>query len=664
MMNSCAFIVSPNWIHVNKLVPSVVSSNQHGFNGSSVFLSNQRQNYLKSSNVVVSMGLNASNLKKKGKNSKKGGSGSKSNSNNRKERDGNSASYDSNIDTSRKEYIFQMQNVSKTLPNGTKVLNNINLSFFPGAKIGVLGPNGAGKSTLIRIMAGVDKDYDGDALPQRGIRIGYLEQEPELNDGETVIENVEAAVQDIRDQLKLFEELSQKMSDSSLSTEEQQKYVQELGRVQDFIEARDGWELDRLLDRALDALRCPPNEAKVATLSGGERRRVALCKLLLKRPDLLILDEPTNHLDAESVAWLEQFLLTFTGTVVAVTHDRYFLDNAAQWILELDRGEGIPYEGNYSTFLEKKQKRLSQEEKQQSAKQKMIEDELEWVRSNPKGRQTKQKARMTRYSELLEEANKMRSRQISNMKQIMIPSGVRLGDLVIEAENLGKRYGERILFDNVSFDLPKGGIVGVIGANGSGKTTLFRMLTGLESADEGLLKMGETVQIMYVDQNLDTLEDMERSVFHEVTDGNDEIELGGSTINSRAYLSWFNFKGQDQQKRVKDLSGGERNRLALAKVIRKQGNLLLLDEPTNNLDVDTLRNLEEAILKFTGCAVVISHDRWFLDRIATHILAFEGDSNVVWFEGNYQEYEENRKKRLGTTSIDPSRVKFRSIPSL
>eukprot|EP00184_Porphyridium_aerugineum_P004647 CAMPEP_0184695300 /NCGR_PEP_ID=MMETSP0313-20130426/2983_1 /TAXON_ID=2792 /ORGANISM="Porphyridium aerugineum, Strain SAG 1380-2" /LENGTH=671 /DNA_ID=CAMNT_0027153733 /DNA_START=125 /DNA_END=2140 /DNA_ORIENTATION=- len=628
---------------------------------------------------VIHMGLNASNLQKgKGGKSGKGGkpnagsgdksaaagnksSGAATATASDKQKNANLASYDTQIDTNRKEYIFQMYKVGKTLPNGKKILNNINLSFFPGAKIGVLGSNGSGKSSLLKIMAGVDTEFDGDALPQRGINIGYLEQEPQLNDGKTVRENIEAAVRPMRDALTRFEEISHKMADSSVSAEEQERLGKEMMQVQDMIEAGNGWELDRILDRAMDALRCPADDADVSVLSGGERRRVALCKLLLSKPDLLLLDEPTNALDVESVAWIEGYLTSFQGTVVCITHDRYFLDNCCQWILELDRGEGIPYEGNYSTYLEKKQKRLQQEEKQASGLQKLITDELEWVRSSAKGRQTKQKARLTRYEELVTQANKNRERAVSNMNQIAIPPGPPLGDIVIQAEDLRKCFGDRILYENVTFDIPKGAIVGIIGPNGVGKTTLFRMIMGSETPDGGLLRVGETVKPCYVDQGRDNLDVSEKTLLDEIADGYDEMQLGSRTVNSRAYLSWFNFRGADQQKKVKNLSGGERNRLSLAKAIKDPGNLLLLDEPTNASDYLLNLALENSILNFEGCVMVISHDRWFLDRIATHILAFEEDGSVHWFEGNCSEYEEFRRKKLGFTD-QPHRVKFRKIP--
>ncbi|KAA8496512.1 Energy-dependent translational throttle protein EttA [Porphyridium purpureum] len=604
----------------------------------------------------VRMGLNASSLKK-GKGGKKGKGATSG-----PKKDADLASSNTSIDTSRKEFVFQMHRVGKTLPTGKQILNNISLSFFPGAKIGVLGSNGSGKSSLMKIMGGVDRDFDGDALPQRNLKIGYLEQEPELTDGDTVGENIDAGVAALRNTLKRFEEVSVKMGDASLPADELESLGKEMMRLQDEIEAQNGWELDRMLDRAKDALRCPPDDALINTLSGGEKRRVALCKLLLEKPEMLLLDEPTNHLDAGSVAWLEQFLGKFPGTVVSITHDRYFLDNCANWILELDRGAGYPYEGNYSKYLEKKAERLKQEEKQESARQKMISAELEWVRSSAKGRQTKQKARMTRYEELVSESARDRDRALTAMNQIVIPAGPPLGELVVEAEDIGKSFGDKLLFENLSFNLPRGGIVGVIGANGSGKSTLFRMIAGQDVPDKGTLRVGPSVKLMYVDQNRDSLRD-DNTVYEEISEGNDEVDFGGRTIAGRAYLSWFNFKGGDQQKKMRDLSGGERNRVNLAKVLKQSGNVLLLDEPSNDLDTDTLRNLEDAILQFAGCVVCISHDRWFLDRIATHILAFEGDSKVEWFEGNYAEYEANLKKRLGldaSASLEPSRLKFRS----
>jgi sulfate-transporting ATPase len=551
------------------------------------------------------------------------------------------------------QYIFTMNRVGKVVPPKREILRDISLSFFPGAKIGVLGLNGSGKSTLLRIMAGVDQDYLGEARPQPGIRIGYLPQEPQLDPNKNVRGNVEEAVQPIKDALDrlnaLYAEYANPDADFDALAKEQ-------GELEAFIQTADGHNLDRQLEIAADALRLPPWEAEVNKLSGGEKRRVALCKLLLSAPDMLLLDEPTNHLDAESVAWLERFLHEYQGTVIAITHDRYFLDNVCGWILELDRGHGIPWEGNYSSWLDQKEKRLGQEEKQESARQRAMKAELEWVRSNPKGRHAKSKARIARFEEL----SSQETQQRNETKEIFIPPGPRLGDLVIEARDLRKGYGERLLIDGLSFKLPPGGIVGVIGPNGAGKTTLFRMLTGQEKADGGDLRIGETVQLAYVDQSRDALAG-DKTAWEEISDGQDIITVGKFQMPSRAYLSRFNFKGTDQQKLVKELSGGERNRLHLAKLLKSGGNLLLLDEPTNDLDVETLRALEEALLDFPGCVVVISHDRWFLDRIATHMLAFEGDSHVVWFEGNYADYEADRHRRLGTDADQPHRIKYRRL---
>jgi sulfate-transporting ATPase len=551
------------------------------------------------------------------------------------------------------QYIFTMNRVGKVVPPKREILRDISLSFFPGAKIGVLGLNGSGKSTLLRIMAGVDQDYLGEARPQPGIRIGYLPQEPQLDPNKNVRGNVEEAVQQIKDALDrlnaLYAEYANPDADFDALAKEQ-------GELEAFIQTADGHNLDRQLEIAADALRLPPWEAEVNKLSGGEKRRVALCKLLLSAPDMLLLDEPTNHLDAESVAWLERFLHEYQGTVIAITHDRYFLDNVCGWILELDRGHGIPWEGNYSSWLDQKEKRLGQEEKQESARQRAMKAELEWVRSNPKGRHAKSKARIARFEEL----SSQETQQRNETKEIFIPPGPRLGDLVIEARDLRKGYGERLLIDGLSFKLPPGGIVGVIGPNGAGKTTLFRMLTGQEKADGGDLRIGETVQLAYVDQSRDALAG-DKTAWEEISDGQDIITVGKFQMPSRAYLSRFNFKGTDQQKLVKELSGGERNRLHLAKLLKSGGNLLLLDEPTNDLDVETLRALEEALLDFPGCVVVISHDRWFLDRIATHMLAFEGDSHVVWFEGNYADYEADRHRRLGTDADQPHRIKYRRL---
>jgi sulfate-transporting ATPase len=548
------------------------------------------------------------------------------------------------------QYIFTMKDLRKITPQGKEILKGIWLSFYPGAKIGVLGPNGAGKSTVLRIMAGEDKDFAGEAFAAQGTRIGFLPQEPQLAPGRTVVEIVEEAVSAQRKIVQRYEELSADWSDEN---------ADELGRLQDQIDAQNLWELDRHVEAAMDALRLPPPDAKVETLSGGERRRVALCRLLLQPNDMLLLDEPTNHLDAESVAWLERFLKEFKGTVVAVTHDRYFLDNVAGWILELDRGAGIPWEGNYSSWLEQKQSRLAQEEKETSSRQRTLERELEWVRMAPRARQAKGKARLTRYEDLL--AEQQAQDKSSGGAEITIPPGPRLGDLVIEARGVTKAYGENVLMDGVSFILPRGGIVGVIGPNGAGKTTLFRMIVGQDKPDSGTLRIGDSVVLSYVDQSRDTLNG-KVSLWEEISDGGkDTVMVGKREVNSRAYAASFNFRGPDQQKKVKDLSGGERNRLHLAKVLKSGGNLLLLDEPTNDLDVDTLRALEEALVNFAGCAVVISHDRWFLDRIATHMLAFEGDSRVVWFEGNYQDYEADRHRRLGTEADQPHRIKYRKL---
>jgi sulfate-transporting ATPase len=553
------------------------------------------------------------------------------------------------------QYIYTMNGVGKVVPPKREILKDIYLSFFPGAKIGVLGLNGAGKSTVLRIMAGIDTDINGEARPQPGIKIGYLPQEPQLDSAKDVRGNVEEGIQEIKGLVDQFNEISMKFAEP-MSDDEMNALLEEQGKLQDAIDASGGWEVDRMLEIAADALRLPPWDADVNKLSGGERRRVALCRLLLSKPDMLLLDEPTNHLDAESVAWLERFLHDYSGTVVAVTHDRYFLDNVAGWILELDRGHGIPWEGNYSSWLEQKEKRLEVEERQESARIKAMKAELEWVRSNPKGRHAKSKARLARFEELANQDYQKRNAT----NELFIPPGPRLGDLVIEANHLRKGFGDRLLIEDLSFNLPKGGIVGIIGPNGAGKTTLFRMLVGQEKPDSGELRVGESVELAYVDQSRDTL-DAGKTVWEEISGGHDNMQVGGMEINSRAYVSRFNFKGTDQQKRVGDLSGGERNRVHLAKLLAAGGNLLLLDEPTNDLDVETLRALEEALLEFPGCAVVISHDRWFLDRIATHILAFEGDSQVQWFEGNYADYEEDHKRRVGENDAQPHRIKYKKI---
>jgi len=553
------------------------------------------------------------------------------------------------------QYVYTMRRVAKVVPPQRTILKDISLSFFPGAKIGVLGLNGSGKSSLLRIMAGIDKNHDGDAVPMPNIRIGFLPQEPQLDPAKNVRGNVEEGLGEIISLVKRFNEISDRFAEP-MEDEEMNKLLEQQGELQTKIDAQGGWEIERKLDVAADALRLPPWDADVSKLSGGERRRVALCRLLLSEPDMLLLDEPTNHLDALSVQWLEQFLERYPGTVVAVTHDRYFLDNVAGWILELDRGHGIPWEGNYSSWLEQKQQRLKIEAKQESARLKAMQTELEWVRSNPKARQAKSKARLARFDELA--SQEVQSRNETN--EIYIPPGPRLGDLVFEAEGLRKAYGEKLLFDGMSFRLPPGGIVGVIGANGAGKTTLFRMLVGTEKPDAGTLRVGETVKVAYVDQSRDSL-DANKSVWQEISDGLDNIQVGNYVIPSRAYLARFNFNGGDQQKMIGQISGGERNRVHLAKTLKSGGNVLLLDEPTNDLDIETLRALEQALLDFPGCAVVISHDRWFLDRIATHILAFEGDSRTIWFEGNYADYLVDRRKRMGEDADKPMRIRYRPL---
>jgi len=553
------------------------------------------------------------------------------------------------------QYIFVMKDLKKIVPPKREILKGIWLSFYPGAKIGVIGGNGAGKSTLLRIMAGVDREFLGEAWPADGVRVGYLAQEPRLDPAKDVRGNVEDGVAQVRGLLTRFDEINARLGEP-LDDDEMEKVLAEQARVQDAIEAANGWDLDRTVEIAMDALRCPPGDADVGTLSGGEVRRVALCRLLLQKPDLLLLDEPTNHLDAESVAWLEQFLKEYPGTVVAITHDRYFLDNVAGWILELDRGAGIPWEGNYSSWLEQKKQRLAIEEKQETARQRTLERELEWVRMSPRARQAKSKSRLQAYEQLLAEGGSDREGQA----EIIIPAGPRLGDVVVQAEHLVKGYGDRLLIEDLSFSLPRGGIVGVIGPNGAGKTTLFRMITGQEKPDRGVLQVGETVRLAYVDQSRDSL-DPNKNVWQEISGGAEQLQLGPRQMASRAYVASFNFKGADQQKKVGDLSGGERNRVHLATLLKSGGNLLLLDEPTNDLDVDTLRALEDALLSFAGCAVVISHDRWFLNRVATHMLAFEGDSRVVWFEGNYEDYEADRHKRLGSAADTPHRIRYKPL---
>ena len=553
------------------------------------------------------------------------------------------------------QYIYTMQGLSKIYPGGREVVKDVTLAFLPGAKIGVLGVNGAGKSTLLKIMAGLDTEFNGEAWAADGATVGYLPQEPDLDPALNVKENVLAGMGEITSLLQRFEEISAKFAEP-MDDDEMNALIEEQGKLQEQIDATDGWAIERTIEVAMDALRCPSGDADVTTLSGGERRRVALCRLLLQKPDLLLLDEPTNHLDAESVAWLERFLHDYEGTVVAVTHDRYFLDNVAGWILELDRGRALPFEGNYSSWLEQKQKRLEQEEREESARQKTLASELEWVRSSPRARQAKNQARISAYEELLAKSRD----KAPSTAQIVIPAGDRLGDLVIEADNVSKAFGDKLLVEGLNFKLPPGGIVGVIGPNGAGKTTLFRMITGQEQPDSGTLRIGDSVKLGYVDQSRDSLK-ADNTVWEEIAEGEAEVDLGGRKVQSRAYVGSFNFRGPDQQKKVGQLSGGERNRVHLAKMLKSGANVLLLDEPTNDLDVDTLRALEEALADFGGCAVVISHDRWFLDRIATHILAFEGDSQAIWFEGNYDDYEEDRHKRLGEKADQPHRIKYKPL---
>ncbi|MSP29025.1 MAG: energy-dependent translational throttle protein EttA [Acetobacteraceae bacterium] len=553
------------------------------------------------------------------------------------------------------QYVYVMKDLTKAYPGGREVFKGITLSFLPGVKIGVLGVNGAGKSTLLKIMAGIEKEYGGEAWAAEGARVGYLEQEPKLDTTKNVGENVAEAFAELKAAITKFNDISMKFVEP-MSDDEMNNLLAEQGALQEKIDAADGWDLDRRIDIALDALRCPPADAVIDNLSGGERRRVALCRLLLEKPDILLLDEPTNHLDAESVAWLERTLKDYAGTVLVVTHDRYFLDNITNWILEIERGRGYPFEGNYSSWLQQKQKRLKQEEKEESARQRALAAESEWISSSPRARQAKSQARIQRYEELLQKSQE----QAGGVAEIMITPGPRLGGTVIEAENLSKSFGDRVLIENLNFKLPPGGIVGIIGPNGAGKTTLFRMITGQEQPDTGSLRIGDTVKIGYVDQSRDSL-DADKNVWQEISGGTDVIYLGKRAVQSRAYVGAFNFKGSDQQKKVGILSGGERNRVHLAKMLRVEHNVLLLDEPTNDLDVDTLRALEDALTEFPGCAVIITHDRWFLDRLATHILAFEGDSHVEWFQGNFQSYEEDKRRRLGADAAEPHRIKYRPL---
>ena len=553
------------------------------------------------------------------------------------------------------QYSYVMKDLSKTFPGGKEILKGVTLSFLPDAKIGVLGVNGAGKSTLMKMMAGKEEPSNGEAWAADGVRVGYLEQEPQLDASKTVAENVTDGMGGVKDMLDRFSTISEKFAEP-MDDDEMNNLLAEQGELQEQIDAVDGWELERTIEIAMDALRCPPADSPVDKLSGGERRRVALCRLLLQKPEMLLLDEPTNHLDAESVSWLERHLREYDGTVLMVTHDRYFLDNVTGWILELDRGRGIPYEGNYSAWLEQKRKRLSQEEREETARQRTLTNELDWIRQSPRARQAKSKARITAYEELLEKSREM----APGVAQIVIPPAPRLGDLVIEGTNLKKSFGDKQLIENLSFKLPPGGIIGIVGPNGAGKTTLFRMITGQEEPDEGTIRIGDTAQLGYIDQSRDSLAD-DKTVWEEISNGHDEIELGKRSMQSRAYVAQFNFKGGDQQKKVGQLSGGERNRVHLAKMLKSGANVLLLDEPTNDLDVETLRALEESLAEFAGCAVVISHDRWFLDRLATHIIAFEGESQVVWFEGNYEDYEADRKRRLGDDADQPTRIKYKPL---
>ena len=553
------------------------------------------------------------------------------------------------------QYVFVMQNLTKVFPGGKELFKGITLSFLPGAKIGVLGVNGAGKSTLLKIMAGVDKEFNGEAWAAEGIKVGYLEQEPQLDPSKNVMENIMDGLAETRDLLKRFEEVSMRFGEE-MTDDEMNNLINEQADLQEKIDACNGWDLERTIEIAMDALRCPPADADVTKLSGGERRRVALCRLLLSKPDMLLLDEPTNHLDAESVAWLENHLKDYKGTVVMVTHDRYFLDNVTGWILELDRGQGIPYEGNYSSWLQQKQKRLEQEAREETARQKVLANELEWIQKNPKARQAKSKARINAYDELLAQSTKDKI----SVANIHIPMTERLGDLVIEANNITKAYGDRVLIDNLSFKIPKGAIVGIIGPNGAGKTTLFKMIAGKENPDSGEIRLGDSVDLGYVDQSRDEL-DPNKNVWEEISDGLDMIKLGKGEVPSRAYVGQFNFKGSDQQKKVGQLSGGERNRVHLAKMLKKGANVIMLDEPTNDLDVDTLRSLEEGIMNYPGCVLVTSHDRWFLDRLATHILAYEDDGHVEWFEGNFEDYEKDKVRRLGEEAAKPHRIRYKTL---